>query len=482
MDNKYIVGIDIGSSNVTMAVGVQKEDGEISVLGVEVQKIEDCVKDGDIANHLLLGDAIARAKSALESDLKLRLNSAYVGISGRSVYCVRYEDYVDINEKTGCVTDFEMQELNARIDAVAPSGADVIIDRIPLRYCINDNQEVANPLGAYGRKLSVTYLYVMAGRHQIDRVNRALYRAGIKSCGLCVNPTLLPDLLLTPEEKEEGVAIVDIGGDLTDISIVRDGKLNYFSSLPIGSSSINNDLHDSLNIPKKDIDLIKHRYGSAIANVVAEDAAITVKTAARQNRKPILQRNIAEIAEERLKDIAQFVLRELKAAKFSTRIPCGVVLTGGATYLSNIDQLFARELNMEVRFGDMLYGLDDESQEMVCAKPQSVAMGLLLYGAQHNACDTSSTTLRPGVDVPTEPEEPEVDPVDEQVEEPKEEPKVEDPKEELKEDEPKEEPKEEKPEPPQKHKMSGETIKPKRGFFGFIKDKLDDMFQDDSYI
>lgn len=393
MDNKeYIVGIDIGSSNVTMAVGTQNESGEISVLGVEVQKIEGCVKDGDVANYILLGDAIAKAKSALETDLGLRLNSAYVGISGRSVYCVRYEDYININESTGCVTDLEMRELNARIEAVAPSGADDIIDRILLRYCIDDRQEVSNPLGSYGRKLSVTYLYVMAGRNQIERVNKALHRAEIRKCGLCINPTLLPDLLLTPEEKDAGVAIVDIGGDLTDIAVVREGKLCYFSSLPIGSSSIDNDLHNSLNIPKTKLTEVKHKYGAAIASHIAEDAAISIKTAARQN-KPILQRNIAEIIEERLKDIAHFVLRELKAAKFSTRIPCGVVLTGGATYLSNIEDLFARELNMEVRVGDMLNGLNDDSQAMVCAKPQAIAIGLLLYGAKNKACDTFSAPV-----------------------------------------------------------------------------------------
>ena len=105
-------------------------------------------------------------------------------------------------------------------------------------------------------------------------------------------------LFLTPEEKDAGVAIVDIGGDLTDIAVVREGKLCYFSSLPIGSSSIDNDLHNSLNIPKTKLTEVKHKYGAAIASHIAEDAAISIKTAARQN-KPILQRNIAEIIEFR---------------------------------------------------------------------------------------------------------------------------------------------------------------------------------------
>lgn len=388
MENKdYIIGIDVGSSNVVMAVGVRNDNGEISVLGVDVEPIEDgCVKDGDIINYIQLGNAINKAKTALESELKVRLNSAYVGISGRSVYCVRYEDYVEINEKTGSVTENELRELNARIEMVVPGGGDEIIERIPLRYTIDDNQSMRDPLGAFGRKLSATYLFVLAGKHQIDRLNRALYQTEIKVSGLCVSPTLLPELVLTPDEMEPGVAIVDIGSDLTDISIVREGKLWYFSSLPIGASSINDDLQDFLKIPKKDIDLLKRRWGSAIADSVPSDTTVPVKMAGHA-KKQILQRNIAEIIEERLKDIARFVERELKTAKFSTKIPCGVVLTGGSSYLSNIDQLFARELGMEVRFATMLNKLDDESQERVLAFPQSVALGLLLYGAKHNACE-----------------------------------------------------------------------------------------------
>ena len=389
--DKYIIGIDIGSSNVVMAVGEKKENGEISVLGVEVQPIEDGVKDGDVANYLALGDAIAKAKNALESDLNLRLNSAYVGISGRSVYCVRYEDYVDINRKTGCVTEVDMRELEARIDMVVPAGADQIIQRIPLRYSVDDRKDVQNPLGSFGRKLWGTYLLVIVGRHQVSKVEQALHRAEISNCGLCVNPTLLPDLLLTPDEQEEGVVLVDLGGDLTDISVVCENKLWYFSSLPIGASSINNDLYDFLRIQKKDINPIKHKYGAAIAEYVPDNISIPVKTAGHA-KKQILQRNIAEITEERLKDIAQFVLRELKGAKFMNKVPCGVVLTGGSAYLSNIEQLFARELNMEVRLGKMLNGVDDDSQQMLAAYPQAVAISLLLYGAKHKACNVVPKT------------------------------------------------------------------------------------------
>ena len=384
---EYIIGIDIGSSNVVMAAGTREESGEVSLLAVDVQSIEGCVKDGDIINFVDLGKSIAKAKAEVEKELNRTINTAYVGISGRSVYCVRYEDYVDVSSPTGCITESDIRELTARIERVVPTGGDEIVERIPLRYVVDDKQEVKNPIGAFGRRLSAIYLFVLVAKHQMDRVDRALHQAGIRTCGLCVNPSILPQTLLSKDEMEEGVAIVDIGNDLTDISIVKGGRLWYMSSLPIGAASINNDLHDFLKISRKEVENIKRRYGGAIADEIAENTAVSVKTAGNA-KKQILHRNIVEIMEERLKDIAGFVLREIKVSKFLSKIPCGVVLTGASAYIQNIDKLFARELQMEVRLGAMLNGLDDESQQKACAHPQSAAIGLLLYGAKHAACDT----------------------------------------------------------------------------------------------
>ena len=403
MDNKdYIVGIDIGSSNVVMAVGVRDENGEIAVLCSKSQEVGDSVKDGSVVNYIELGKAINAAKSALESKLKRRLNSAYVGISGKSVYCVRYEDYVDISDKTGCVTENELRELQSRIDMVVPGGGDEIVNRIPLRYRVDDRSDVKNPLGTFGKKLSGSYLFVMVGRQQIELVNRAMHQADIKICGLCVTPTILHPLLLNNEEMEEGAMIVDMGSEVTDISIVREGKLWYFSSLPIGGSSINKDLHEFMKIMKGDVEKYKRTYGSAIADKVPENATISVKIA--HSNRQISQHNLSQIIEERLKDITGFINRELKNSKYQSKIPCGAVLTGGSAYLTNIDELFARELHMEVRISNIFNGINEDSQQEMSTYTESGVAALLLYGAEHNACDTTPgiVTIQPKEEVKKE--------------------------------------------------------------------------------
>lgn len=379
-----IVGIDIGSSNVVMAVGYKQDNGLLDVVGVEIQSVGDSVKDGAIENVIELGNAIAKAKSELERELNISLREACVGISGNSVYGARYEDFVYINSNNKLITADDVRDLTERIRKISTNNEDEIIERVLQRYVVDDRQEVKSPVGAFGSKLSAEYLLVLCNKRQLERVKQALYTADIKFSALCVNPMVQPMALLSDEEKEEGVAIIDIGCDLTDISVVRQGKVCYFASLPIGASTINSDLSQFISASKQTIEKLKKRYGEAIAENISLDATCSVELLGR-SRKQILQRNIGEIIEERLKDIARFALKSLKTAKLSSKIPCGVILTGGSAYLSNIEELFAREMNMGVRLASSLYGVTDNSKEMLLTYTQSTVLGVMLHGMQHNS-------------------------------------------------------------------------------------------------
>ncbi len=403
MENKdYVIGIDIGSSSVVMSVGVKPQDGEMELKGVEVVPVsEGTVKDGMVRNFMELGDAIHKAKTALEEYVGRRLNSAYVGISGKDTYCVRYEDHVFVKDKDGCcVTAEDVRALHERIDKVTTGSNDEIVARLPLRYRIDDRQYVKNPVGTFGQKLSATYLLVLISKQQIESIKRAMHKADMTLSGLCITPTTLPDVVLDEVEKEEGVAIVDLGADLTDIVVVREGRMCYFVSLPIGASSIDNDLREFVCAPKDKVEVLKKRCLSVIAEEVSEELTAPVQMAGRA-KKQILQRNIAEIIGERLKDIASVIAKALKDAKFSSKVPCGIVLTGASAYLSDIDRLLARELGMEVRLANHIYGIDEASKEMISEFSSAANIGILLYGAQRTACLTTETPLV-GVKSPTQ--------------------------------------------------------------------------------
>ena len=406
MDKKsYIVGVDIGSSQVVVAVGTMEDNGQVKILGLETQPVGDSVKNGSIQNVVNLGQAIKQAKIELEKTLSIRIQEAYVGISGESAYCATYSDHVFIrNQADGCITHEDLRELDERMLKVTPGNSDEILERIPQRYIIDDHQEVSDPVGRYGKKLSAQYLFLLCNNQHKERICRALHNADMRLLKLCITPAVLPELLLSNDEREYGAAIVDIGSELTDISIVHSGHLCYFASLPIGGSAINKDLLTFVQTTKEEIEKTKRRYGSVVPQEIPDNTTVAIKMPGRPNRV-VLHRNIAEVTEARVKDIARFVQNEIREAKFSSKITCGMVLTGGTALLNGIDELFSKETNNSARIGETLYGIDEESRQNIASYSQSAAVAILLYGAKSKPCSTIEIlqTATPTPPVPPAP-------------------------------------------------------------------------------
>lgn len=388
----YIVGVDIGSSNVVVAVGRRLPDGLVSIDGVASRPVPNGVTSGRIDNVRSVGQAIREAKSELEEELGIRIDSAYAGIAGSFVRCASYTDHVFIKDSTSYITKEDVASLHERMCNVLADDGEQIIDRIPQCYMVDDGKEIADPVGAFGRKLSATFLFVLCRKEQIERVKMSFFNAGgLKLLGICVNPAVLPMALLSDEERDEGVAIIDLGGGTTDVAVVRGNTLRYIASIPIGASTINSDMH-AFGIAERNTEQVKKKYGSAVADMVSPDVTVPVQMPG-QMRKEFLQVNLAAIIEARLKDIIGFAWEEIRSAKFSTKIPCGIVLTGGSALLENIDELFRRETGVNVRLGKATHGIDEESQQRIGTYSHSTAVAVLLFGAGRGLCEVSERTV-----------------------------------------------------------------------------------------
>ncbi len=391
----YIVGVDIGSSNVVVIVGTVQKDGLLNVEGVASRPVGKGVNSGRIENMRTVGSAIREAKAELENDLNIRINEAYAGISGDFVRCALYTDHVFIKDPSGCISKEDVASLHDRMRNVMADEGEQIMSRMPQNYVIDDSRMVDDdPVGTFGRKLSATFLFVLCQKIQIERVKMSFHNAGMTLLDIFVNPAVLPDAVLTDGERDEGVAVVDIGGGTTDVAVVRGGKLRYAASIPIGAASINADMR-AFGIADCNTESIKKKYGSAVSELVDADRVIQIQMAGQQKRD-FLQRNLAAIVEARLKDIAEFVWNEIRDAKFSTKIPCGLVLTGGSALLTDIDELFRRETGANVRLGGACRGINEESQQKIGTYAHSAAVAILVAGAAHGACDVVGRTAVPG--------------------------------------------------------------------------------------
>lgn len=380
----YTVAVDLGSSSVVVAVGEKPVDGKMSVLALVSKPVEG-VNAGRIDNIELVSRAIREAVAEIEERLGIRITEAYAGISGDFVRCARHTDHVYVYDPQTGVTQQDVDALFDRMRNVQAPDDETIMERIPQNYMVDDSQEVKNPVGSFGKKLSSTFNFILCHKTPIQRLDMALKRLSIRMLGVLSDALATPEAVLLPEEKEEGVAVVDMGGGVTDVTVYYRNVVRYTVSIPMGASAINRDIR-TMGVPEKYVEKLKRKYGSAVAELAPEDKLIRVQGRTSREDKDILLKNLATVIEARATDIAEFVLQEIKDSGYASKLAYGIVLTGGSAQLKDIGELFHRVTEMDVRIALPDASVDEASVERVASPAFSTAVGLLLKGARQGAC------------------------------------------------------------------------------------------------
>lgn len=416
MKERQIVAIDVGSSNVVIAVGTIEEDGRVTIQGIASEPISG-IDAGHVENSETAGRAVKAVKERIESELNIKITEAYAGLSGDFVRCVQVTDYVYVKDELGGnqVTEGDLEDLDRRMRSVKlPDDSEEIIHMEAIHYAI-DNKVVDEPVGAYGHVLSATYNFILTDRSMRDRLSQCLQKQGIKVKKFAPNAFISHLSVATDEDIEEGVVIIDFGGGVTDVAVLMRGKVRHIASIPVGSDAINSDIR-SYGIPANYIENLKRRYGSALIDQATDDKIVFP---VRRGPKFILRRNLATIIEARLREISEWVRREIKEAGCGSKFSPVLLITGGGAEMQNIEGLFARELGIDdVRVVYPEYGFTENMTDHITTSAYATVASLLLYGSMHGAC---SVAVGPNRDVVVPVDKTHAQPVDERVvEEPKE--------------------------------------------------------------
>ncbi|MEE1168615.1 MAG: cell division protein FtsA, partial [Alistipes sp.] len=389
MKGKQIVAIDVGSSNVVIAVGNVEDDGLVTIRGVVSEPV-DGVNAGRVENSEMVSRAVIAAKERIEAKLGVKISEAYAGLSGDFIRCVQVTDLVYVQDElhngSNQITQRDIDELDRRMQSVKlPDSKEIILSMQPLRYKI-DEREVEVPVGAYGRVLSATYNFILCDKVMSDRLRLCLQRNNITVKEMVPNAMILHNTIASTDDMQDGAVVVDFGGGVTDVSVLYGGKVRYIASIPIGANSINNDIR-SLSIPSNYIEDLKIQYGSAISDLAIDDM-IVFQAAKCRLVKNILRKNLAIVIEARLREIAEWVRREIKEAGCGSKFTPTLLLTGGGSQMRDIEKLFARELEIEdVRIMHPEYGFVEESMlEHITSPADATVASLLLYGAKRGSC------------------------------------------------------------------------------------------------
>ena len=374
-ESRLIVGLDIGTSKVVAIVGELSTEGELSVVGLGSHKSTG-LKKGVVVNIDSTVQSIQRAIEEAELMAGCQIHSVYAGIAGNHVRSLNSHGIVAIKDK-----EVFAQDIDRVIDAakaVAIPADQRILHILPQEYQIDDQDGVKEPLGMSGVRLEAKVHLVTCAVNAAQNIEKC-----IKRCGLEVDDIILEQLassyaVLTEDEKELGVCMVDIGGGTTDIAIYTDGSIRHTGVIPIAGDQVTNDIAMALRTPMQHAEDIKIKYACALAKLAGVDETIKVPSAGDRPARDLSRQALAEVVEPRYEELFHLVQNEIRRSGFEDLVPAGVVLSGGTSKMEGVVELAEEVFHMPVRIGAPrdIKGLKDIVNNPI----YSTGVGLLLYG------------------------------------------------------------------------------------------------------
>lgn len=379
---EHLISVDLGGSKVVAALGRLSFNNEVIVVDAVSKPMEGFTR-GEVTNIEHVTSAIREAVAELEARQGIKVDEVWVSVSGRHIVCADNSGFVYVGSADGEITERDVEKLKENMNNVQAPDGKVILSRIPQNYKVDANETIGSPVGRFGRRLETTFSFVLAGKVALERISKAFQRAGVEKTHFVAGAIASASVVATEEEKESGVIVIDLGAGSTDLCIIQNKVVRYVASIPIGATSINNDIR-STAIPAGMIEKLKTKCGYATASAIPADklnASIRINTRSpHQKNKEIPYRDLATIIEARMLDIIEFVNSEIRASGYHNRLASGIILTGGGSRLAGVDVLFKERTGYDVRLGAAEGDISGESMEGTSAPELATAIGLLGIG------------------------------------------------------------------------------------------------------
>tara|TARA_R110001606_G_scaffold210002_1_gene357225 strand:- start:40640 stop:41845 length:1206 start_codon:yes stop_codon:yes gene_type:complete len=381
-----IVGLDIGTSKVVALVGEIGVDGMLEIVGIGSHPSRG-LKKGVVVNIESTVQSIQRAIEEAELMAGCEIHSVFAGIAGNHIRSLNSHGIVAIRDREVAQADIE-RVLDAG-QAVAIPADQKVLHILPQEYVIDNQEGVREPLGMSGVRLEAKVHLVTCALNAVQNIEKCIRR-----CGLEVEDVILEQLassyaVLTDDEKELGVCMVDIGGGTTDIAIFTEGAIRHTAVIPIAGDQVTNDIAMALRTPTQYAEEIKIRYACALAKLAGPEETIKVPSVGERPPRDLSRQALAEVVEPRYDELFTLIQAELRRSGFEDMIPAGIVLTGGTSKMEGAVELAEEIFHMPVRLGvpQEFKGLTDVVRNPIYA----TSVGLLHYGNRHNAAASSSS-------------------------------------------------------------------------------------------
>jgi cell division protein FtsA len=379
-ERNLIVGLDIGTTKVAAIVGEITSEGNIEVIGVG-QTASRGLKKGVVVNLESTVNSIQRAIEEAELMAGCQIKSVFAGIAGSHIKSLNSHGIVAIRDKE--VTQYDIDRVIDSARAVAIPADQKILHILPQEFVIDQQEGIKEAIGMSGIRLEAKVHMVTSSVSAQQNIIKCIRRCGLEVDDIVLEQLAACNAVLTEDEKELGICLIDIGGGTTDIAVFVDGAIKHTAVIPIAGDQVTNDIAVALRTPTVNAEDIKRKYACALTQLANVEGTINVPSIGDRAPRKISMQNLAEIVEPRYEELLMLVQSELRRSGYEELIAAGIVLTGGSSKVTGLIELAEEIFHMPVRMGipQNVMGLP----EVVKNPIYSTGIGLLIYGKEHQS-------------------------------------------------------------------------------------------------
>tara|TARA_B100000073_G_scaffold345453_2_gene354500 strand:- start:223 stop:1545 length:1323 start_codon:yes stop_codon:yes gene_type:complete len=387
MENKkFAVGLDIGTTKIVAMVGQKNKFNKVEIIGIGKSKSLG-VHRGVVNNITQTIQSIQEAVSEAELKSSAEIKNVVVGIAGQHIRSIQHSDYITRKNPEEVIDENDVEKLINQVYKLVMLPGEEIIHVLPQEFKVDGQAEIKEPIGMYGGRLEANFHVVVGQVSSIKNIGRCIKSADLKMERITLEPIASSDAVLSEEEKEAGVALVDIGGGTTDLAIFKDGIIRHTSVIPFGGNVITDDIKEGCSIIQKQAELLKIKFGSAWPGENKETEIVSIPGLRGHEPKEISLKTLSKIINARIVEIFEQVFLEIKNYghdEQKKKLIAGIVITGGGSQLKHLKQLVEYITGMDTRIGYPNEHLAGDSEDNQTSPVFSTAVGLLMTALKEN--------------------------------------------------------------------------------------------------
>lgn len=373
-----VVALDIGTTKVCAIAGRKNQFDKIDVVGIGIVKSEG-VSRGVVSNIDKTVKAIKEAIETAERNAKTKFTHVHVGIAGQHIKSLHHRGLLIRNDMESEISQVDVDKLITDMYKLVLPPGDKILHVLPQEFSVDDEQGIIDPIGMSGIRLEANFHIITGQISASKNILRCIEKVGLEVADMTLEPIASADAVLSDQEKEAGVALVDIGGGTTDITIFKDGIIRHTAVIPFGGNVITRDIQEGCSVMHTQAEKLKVRFGSALADEIYDNRIITIPGFRGREHKELSEKNLSRIIQARVEEIFDYIYWEIRRSGYEKKLIAGLVLTGGGSLLKNTELLAEYHTGMACRHGQPIEHLAHGYNSNLASPIYATAIGLLIH-------------------------------------------------------------------------------------------------------